>query len=158
MKLCRALWIFPEFFLFMKELIKAPKKLLSIKRIASWLSLASLQVYWFKNYQDLIKDNQVPIILYSYWMNAFALGIGLIKEKYLENAYAISRAHRYDLYEDRPDNPVISTFHSGMVFWKKLIVYIVFLNMGKIIFKINIQIFLIKFFCHDLESCSQIQK
>lgn len=107
MKLCRVLWIFPEFFLFVKELIKAPKKLLSIKRIASWLSLASLQVYWFKkNYQDLIKDSQVSIILYSYWMNAFALGAGLIKEKYLKNAYAISRAHRYDLYEDRPDNPI----------------------------------------------------
>jgi glycosyltransferase involved in cell wall biosynthesis len=73
----------------------------SIKQAISFLAYSVSQRNWFLDkYRKSLKCGD---ILYSYWLYSSACAIGLVK-KNVPYVNVISRAHRYDLYEKRPDN------------------------------------------------------
>ncbi len=84
-----------------REIKIIPKKYFPIKRALNYLYLAISQCNWFlSEYKDTLSDGD---ILYSYWLFSTALCAGLIRES-IPKVKAISRAHSFDLFENRPDN------------------------------------------------------
>jgi len=88
---------------FYKEILKKPKKTFKIRsiiRIISYLGIALRTKKWILKY---IKDNDIDLkktIFYTYWLDDIAMGICLAKIIYSE-IKIISRAHGFDLYEER---------------------------------------------------------
>lgn len=95
--------VLPRFFNALKQWKECPKSLNTsvLKHYASYLSMA-------ETYNQLLGKliNQRPdlkgAIFYSYWFHVQASGIALFKEKNkLPELKFVSRAHGFDLYEDR---------------------------------------------------------
>jgi len=69
-----------------------------IRFMISWYLQAKKIKKWFE--KKYLEDNNVEIILYSYWMNFAAVAIADLNKKY-DNVKAFTRAHGGDLYEER---------------------------------------------------------
>ncbi|MBN1683145.1 glycosyltransferase [Candidatus Bathyarchaeota archaeon] len=75
-------------------------------KMINYLNLALRMENWLKKY---IKKNNVNLkstIFYTYWMTWATLGIGLTKSV-IKDIKLVSRAHGYDLYEERHSPPYI---------------------------------------------------
>jgi glycosyltransferase involved in cell wall biosynthesis len=77
-----------------------------IQRILYSARTANLTKKWLSRY---IIQNNIRLdntIFYTYWLTAATFGIGLLKESH-PHLWLVSRAHGYDLYEERYHPPYI---------------------------------------------------
>lgn len=70
------------------------KSLRAIRDVSGFAHHSRIIVDWAHNYVD---DED---ILYTYWFERITYGLACYKEKYNKNNPLISRAHRFDLYEE----------------------------------------------------------
>lgn len=93
--------------LFYRDLLAHPWLLFNIPslgRLFAFLGGAYLTRQWLEN---LIGKNQMDVrqcIFYTYWFDQGAMGIGLAK-RFFPDLKLVSRAHGYDLYEERYSPP-----------------------------------------------------
>ena len=72
----------------------------SVKRSSVWNAEALITAKWAEDY---LKENKIGLqncLFYTYWFETVATGIGWLKTRY-PNLKLVSRAHGYDLYEER---------------------------------------------------------
>ena len=72
----------------------------TVKRALSFMSVSLCNYMWAKG--TLRRVGVSPksrVMLYAYWMSAHAYTAVLLKRHYFKNARAISRGHRFDIYE-----------------------------------------------------------
>jgi len=72
----------------------------SVKRSSVWTTEALITAKWAEDY---LKKNKIDLqncLFYTYWFETAATGIGWLKARY-PNLKLVSRAHGYDLYEER---------------------------------------------------------
>lgn len=74
----------------------------TVKRLLSFLSAAelSMKLIQEKLKERLEKPENIELVFYSYWMSFQAYAAVRLKRKY-PNSKAVSRCHRFDLYENR---------------------------------------------------------
>jgi len=77
-----------------------PRKMLKLIKMAG---RASLTRNWVSEWLQTLSLNKPSkdAILYTYWFDEVAVGVGLAKNNFPSMKF-ISRAHGYDIYEDRP--------------------------------------------------------
>jgi glycosyltransferase involved in cell wall biosynthesis len=88
---------------FYKEIIKKPKQTLhfsSFMMLILYLGDAIKTKKWVLRYIDRNNIDLAKTIFYTYWLDGTTLGLCLAKLKYPEMK-VISRAHGYDLYDER---------------------------------------------------------
>ena len=89
--------------LFYRELFARPSLVFSfrgIRRLLAFVKVAQSTKDWLLGY---LKNKDIDLartVFYTYWMNDITMGIGLVKDM-SSGLKLISRAHGYDLYEDR---------------------------------------------------------
>lgn len=85
-----------------KELVTRPSVLLqpfSLKRLIAFVGKAELTRKWVCHYIARHKLDTSRCIVYTFWLDASAMGVGLAKQSFPRTAL-VSRAHGNDLYED----------------------------------------------------------
>jgi len=93
--------------LFYKEIIQHPIILIHLPmllRLIKFVGDAEITTRWVNGW---IKEGHINVentLFYSFWFNQLALGIGLLKDRFSKLAL-ISRAHGYDVYEERYSPP-----------------------------------------------------
>lgn len=68
-------------------------------RLVLFSGRAEITKNWFRNWLAVHHYNDSHIILYSYWFDDVAMGLGLIKQTNPQ-IKLVSRAHGYDIYEE----------------------------------------------------------
>lgn len=92
-----------KFILFSKEILRKPEIIIDIRKLKKaffYLYIANIVEKWVL---DFIKETDINLsqtVFYTYWLGAATMGINLAKKKN-NSIKLISRAHRYDLYEDK---------------------------------------------------------
>lgn len=92
---------------FFKELIARPSLFLHPKAIAwlvTFLANAILTRDWVKYWLMQTAFDPRELVFYTYWFDDASMGIGLFKKENLDIC-VISRAHGYDLFEERYSPP-----------------------------------------------------
>ncbi len=93
--------------LFYQELFQHPSILLHIQmfsRLLKFVGDAELTKRWTKNW---IEDENIDVnntLFYSFWFTQTAMGLGLLKQHFPQ-IKIVSRAHGYDVYEERYHPP-----------------------------------------------------
>lgn len=108
-KLQKILWLFPAFFstIFLKEVIWLTKKRkININNLYQALKECSTTKRRKKKLESIIKKEKNEVVLYFYWNTAPSYA-GCMLKKCFDNIKVISRAHRFDLYEERRKNGYI---------------------------------------------------
>ncbi|HWR26486.1 MAG TPA: glycosyltransferase [candidate division Zixibacteria bacterium] len=99
----RALWSALSSTLFYKELIGRPSLLIKPRALKSLMSFVAGVKKWQGWLTEFLRQKKIDInecLFYTYWLESFTLGIGMARESYPQ-LKLVSRAHRYDVYEDR---------------------------------------------------------
>lgn len=92
---------------FYQEILQKPSVLLSINmllRLIKFVGDTEIRREWAKNW---IENKSIDIsnsLFYSFWFTQIAMGLGLLRET-CPNIRIISRAHGYDIYEERYHPP-----------------------------------------------------
>ncbi|MCA2003133.1 MAG: glycosyltransferase [Chloroflexi bacterium] len=78
----------------------------ALARLAEFLAKARLTRNWVKSW--LLRLGAAPreVIFYTYWFDETAMGIGMAKRN-MPEIRVVSRAHGYDLYEERHEFPYL---------------------------------------------------
>ena len=76
----------------------------SLGRLFAFLGGAQLTKQWVENWLGRTKTDVKQCIFYTYWFDQGAMGIGLTKRLH-PDLKLVSRAHGYDLYEERYSPP-----------------------------------------------------
>jgi glycosyltransferase involved in cell wall biosynthesis len=102
---------FDNFFLVLKilflEFIHSPEKKIFIKSARKFKNILLHKLYLFGQLQSFIeKRNITNAFYYSYWLNDWTITLGLMKQKKLIKKF-ISRAHGFDIYEERYSGKII---------------------------------------------------
>lgn len=98
----------------MKSLINQPRPIIAealripravvrpttLRRLLVWAYGARCTRDWLTDYMCKESLERNNTIFYTYWLEAATLGIGLLKRQF-NDLHLVSRAHGYDLYEDR---------------------------------------------------------
>ena len=113
-----------------KEVIQTPGLLLkpaSLKRLILFAGHAELTRDWLVRWMRKLEIEPRDCLFYTYWFNEVTLGVGLARSIW-PDMRLVSRAHRYDLYEEVNTPPYWpcreSTVHG-------LTAYSRFLRMGQ---------------------------
>lgn len=77
-----------------------------IKKMAWVLANASFTSQWVKNFIGSQNIDLSSTVFYTYWLDHITLGIGLAKTDF-PGIKLCSRAHNYDIYEERKSPPYI---------------------------------------------------
>ncbi len=88
--------------LFYKEILKRPKiffDIRALKKTIYYLLSAYLVKNWVLNFLKQKNSNLSQTLFYTYWLGSSTMGVNLVK-KDNNLIKVISRAHRYDIYED----------------------------------------------------------
>lgn len=88
---------------FLKDLIARPSLLFhpkAIARLLTFLANAILTRDWVKSWLAQPVFNPRELVFYTYWFDDASMGIGLLKREN-SDICVVSRAHGYDLYEER---------------------------------------------------------
>ena len=72
---------------------------LKILKLIMFSSAAELTRQWVTHWIKTRQVDENNIVLYSYWFNHIAVGLGLIKQEF-PCTKVVSRAHGYDIYEE----------------------------------------------------------
>jgi len=70
-----------------------------ILKLLLYSGRAEIVKKWLENFMKTCQIEQECVILYSYWFDDIAMGLGLTKEKFPQ-VKIVSRAHGYDIYEE----------------------------------------------------------
>lgn len=95
--------------LFYNEILSKPNILFHIRmllRLVVFVGIAATTKRWITKYIQNKNLDLNKIVFYTYWLDSKTMGIGLVKENY-PNLKLISRAHGWDLYEERHKPPYI---------------------------------------------------
>ena len=90
---------------FFSDIFSRPSILLhgnALRRLVKFVGKANITRQWVESW---LKQSGLPssdVIFYTYWFDDAAMGIGLAKKSH-PNIRVVSRAHRYDLYEEGYD-------------------------------------------------------
>lgn len=76
----------------------------AIQRLVKFIGKAHITRQWVESWFRNSAVNPRDCIFYTYWFDDSAMGIGLAKKK-LPHIRVVTRAHGYDLYEERYDFP-----------------------------------------------------
>ncbi len=95
--------VFYKEILYKPEILYNPRMLL---RLIAFVAHAEKTQKWLTTYIKNKNFNLRKTIFYTYWLDSVTTGIGLVKKNY-QNLRLISRAHGYDLYEERAMPPYI---------------------------------------------------
>ncbi len=93
--------------LFYKELISRPGiafNIAALRRLINFLNTALVAKSWL---EGLIRELKIEInesIFYTFWFTGTTMGIGMVKERF-PGIKLVSRAHGYDIYEEKYDPP-----------------------------------------------------
>ncbi|HTP01511.1 MAG TPA: glycosyltransferase [Anaerolineales bacterium] len=93
--------------LVISEISRRPVVLLRpawLKRLIFFAGRAALTRAWFLRWIHLHKIDPRQVLLYTYWFTEPTLGLGLAKRS-IPELRLVTRAHRYDLYEEVNDPP-----------------------------------------------------
>lgn len=93
--------------LFYRDLVTHPWLLFhptSLARLFAFLGGAYLTKKWVELWLEKNHEDTSQCIFYTYWFDQGAMGIGLAKRSYPQ-LKLVSRAHGYDLYEERYSPP-----------------------------------------------------
>ena len=93
--------------LFYQDIISHPEILIHITMLARLLRFvgeAELLRQWLESWIEENQINYKNTLFYSFWFDQLAMGIGLLKERF-PDLNLISRAHGYDIYEERYNPP-----------------------------------------------------
>jgi glycosyltransferase involved in cell wall biosynthesis len=93
-------FILPALIIAAKELRFVGKRKF-IKAVKYYSLSYSLSIYLQIKYRTFLNSSNV--CFYSYWMMSGAIAIALLRKRYPKPLF-ITRAHRYDIYEDHIDN------------------------------------------------------
>jgi colanic acid/amylovoran biosynthesis glycosyltransferase len=88
---------------FLKDLLLRPSLLShpkAIARLATFLANAMLTRDWVKSWLVQTAFDPRELVFYTYWFDDASMGIGLLKRE-ISDICVVSRAHGYDLYEER---------------------------------------------------------
>jgi len=70
------------------------------RRLVKFVEIAFLTQSWVENWLERSGIQAKNSLFYTYWFNDISMGIGLAKHRYPQ-IRLVSRAHGYDLYEER---------------------------------------------------------
>ncbi len=101
---------------FYKELRQRPSIFLHPQmflRLIKFVGDAELTKKWTINWLKEEGVNTKDTLFYSYWFTQIAMGLGLLKEHF-SNMKIISRAHGYDVYEERYTPPYWPLRHQAL--------------------------------------------
>jgi len=93
--------------LFIKGIMdkKFPRfSLKALRRLIAIAGKAEITRQWVESWASRQGIDYKDFLFYTYWFDQATLGVGLLKEKY-PNICLISRAHNYDIYEERYYDP-----------------------------------------------------
>ena len=105
-----------------KELLARPAiafRLAALKRLVGFTGRAELARKWVGDFLRSRNLDAGQCIFYAYWLDENALGIGLAKEHYPQ-IKLVSRAHGYDLYEERHKPAYIPCRRQSLSFLDRL--------------------------------------
>lgn len=86
-----------------RDILERPSILLHpgmLARLINFLGKAELTKQWVNHWMEQSGVPAGDCIFYTYWLDYFSMGIGLAKHNY-PDIRLVSRAHGYDLYEER---------------------------------------------------------
>lgn len=90
--------------LFISELVKCPRYIISLKLFIRSLSSFMRALYISDKIQEILLKyshaNETKVLL-SFWFGSFASSLALLKQRKLISAIVVTRAHGVDLYEER---------------------------------------------------------
>ena len=95
--------------LFYNEITLKPKVLFyprMLLKLMGFVGKASMTQKWLSKYIQNQNLDLTKTVFYTYWFDSITLGISLVKKDF-QNLKIISRAHGYDLYEERYNPPYI---------------------------------------------------
>lgn len=104
-----AVWNIIRSSFFYEELRSRPAILLqpsALARLARYLVVAMQTRAWVLAWSKRTGHDQSNVLFYTYWFDSAAMGIGLAKTE-IPLLKVVSRAHGYDLYEDRYGVPYL---------------------------------------------------
>ena len=78
----------------------------ALKRLIVYTASARLTCEWVEAWFKTWRNNDDCVVFYTYWFDSATMGIGLSKERH-PDLKLVSRAHGYDLYEDRYPVPYL---------------------------------------------------
>ena len=90
---------------FIYEFRYAPLNFAAYRSILAYCSMYATYKIWFDSSLHHETLNK-PLIIYSYWLNAGAFAATYFKQRLYNCALFISRAHRFDLYENSPEKKI----------------------------------------------------
>jgi len=94
---------------FYQDLLSNPRiwtKSSALRRLAGYVASAHLTQEWVESWfkeRSVVDDD---VVFYTYWFDSATLGVGLARRKF-PRLKLVSRAHGYDLYEDRYPVPYL---------------------------------------------------
>jgi glycosyltransferase involved in cell wall biosynthesis len=91
-------------FLLYREIVCNPRivfNVFTIKRLVAHVGLACVTRQWVKRYLRQSRILSEQTIFYTYWLQHLTLGLGMLKADPKSRIRLISRAHGFDLYEER---------------------------------------------------------
>jgi colanic acid/amylovoran biosynthesis glycosyltransferase len=86
-----------------RDIITRPSILIHpdpLKRLVKFMEIAYLTQLWTENWLERTGSQAKDCLFYTYWFDDIPMGIGLAKHRY-PGIRLVSRAHGYDLYEER---------------------------------------------------------
>ena len=92
---------------FYQDILTHPWLLLapsSLVRLVRFIGAAMLTRQWVEGWLEWTQTDSRQCVFYTYWFDQGAMGIGLAKKHYPQ-IKIVSKAHNYDLYEERYDPP-----------------------------------------------------
>jgi colanic acid/amylovoran biosynthesis glycosyltransferase len=75
-----------------------------LARLLRFVGEAELLGQWLENWIEENQINYKNILFYSFWFDQLAMGVGLLKDHF-PDLKLVSRAHGYDIYEERYNPP-----------------------------------------------------
>lgn len=105
----RAGWMVASASFFYRDLFANPliwSKPSALARLIAYTASARLTCDWVETWFKRQQVDDAQVIFYTYWFDSATMGIGLARKKY-PRLKLVSRAHGYDLYEDRYPIPYL---------------------------------------------------
>lgn len=105
----RAVWSIIRSSFFYEELKSHPSIIFqgsAFVRLARYIVVAAQTHAWVLSWLKRTGYDQSEVLFYTYWFDSAAMGIGLAKAEF-PRLKVVSRAHGYDLYEDRYSFPYL---------------------------------------------------
>ena len=85
----------------------------ALRKLIAFVGKAELTRRWVEGWLKSTNINEEECVFYTYWFDNAAAGVGLARKKH-PGIKLISRAHNYDIYEERYTPPYIPCRHFAL--------------------------------------------